>query len=284
MLTPGKGQLLLSMLGVALSHTARLYLKKTDQGLKHFLAQYPQEFGVDGAKGRECVSYFPALQHGGTNNSDLPLNFQTPAQNPIPVGVQAHARRNDTLQGASTPAARLLDPARQQTPARHQTPQPRQNDDEAPQSPKVSSTQPRHDLPETPFNQHGATPSIWGTPGTPTKREAEEQARLKGGPMAGPPGAGRPGQGFMPGQELFTMGWQMPTQTLWPGPTFWPPHATPWTQAAQAEASQAAATAAAALYSRGEGGATGPAPGIAGGPGSAPPHLFPGPTLSLIHI
>lgn len=99
--------------------------------------------------------------------------------------------------------------------------------------------------------------------------------------MGGPPGAGRPGQGFMPGQELFNMGWQMPTQTLWPGPTFWPPHATPWTQAAQAEASQAAATAAAALYSRGEGGATGPAPGIAGGPGSAPPHLFPGPTFDF---
>merc|ERR1719422_2223951 len=36
MQAPGQGQLLLSMLGVALSHNARLFLKKTDQGLKHF--------------------------------------------------------------------------------------------------------------------------------------------------------------------------------------------------------------------------------------------------------
>jgi len=75
MSTPGKGRLLLSMLGVALSVGARAYLKKTDQGLKHFLSQYPQEFSVDGAKGRECIGYLPAIAKGMENNSDLPVDF-----------------------------------------------------------------------------------------------------------------------------------------------------------------------------------------------------------------
>ncbi|CAE7031275.1 cdk2 [Symbiodinium sp. CCMP2592] len=57
---PGKSPLLLSMLGVALSPGSRLYLKKTDQGLKHFLAQHPQEFYVDGSKGREVITYLRA--------------------------------------------------------------------------------------------------------------------------------------------------------------------------------------------------------------------------------
>ncbi|CAJ1424853.1 unnamed protein product [Effrenium voratum] len=57
---PGKAELLLSMLGVALSPGSRLYLKKTDQGLKHFLASYPNEFLVDGSKGRELITYVPA--------------------------------------------------------------------------------------------------------------------------------------------------------------------------------------------------------------------------------
>ncbi|CAK0879828.1 unnamed protein product, partial [Prorocentrum cordatum] len=54
---PGKGQLLLSMLGVALSPGARNYLKKTDQGLKQFLSRYPRQFFVEGAKGRESITY-----------------------------------------------------------------------------------------------------------------------------------------------------------------------------------------------------------------------------------
>mmetsp|Transcript_22352 Transcript_22352/g.51829 ORF Transcript_22352/g.51829 Transcript_22352/m.51829 type:complete len:892 (-) Transcript_22352:49-2724(-) len=56
---PGKSPLLLSMLGVALSPGSRLYLKKTDQGLKHFLASHPSEFLVDGSKGREIITYLP---------------------------------------------------------------------------------------------------------------------------------------------------------------------------------------------------------------------------------
>jgi len=58
----GKSKLLLSMLGVALSPGSRLYLKKTDQGLKHFLSSCPDEFSVDGSKGREIITYLPALR------------------------------------------------------------------------------------------------------------------------------------------------------------------------------------------------------------------------------
>ncbi|CAE8629208.1 unnamed protein product, partial [Polarella glacialis] len=59
---PGaKRRMLLSMLGVTLSSGARAYLKQIDQGLKHFLAQYPSEFGVDGSKGCEYVVYAPQM-------------------------------------------------------------------------------------------------------------------------------------------------------------------------------------------------------------------------------
>jgi RNA recognition motif-containing protein len=54
-----KRRILLSMLGVALSPGARSYLKQMDQGLKHFLSQYPSEFSVDGGKGCEYVTYAP---------------------------------------------------------------------------------------------------------------------------------------------------------------------------------------------------------------------------------
>lgn len=79
MSSPGKGQLLLSMLGVALSSASRLYLKRTNQGLKHFLVQYP-EFSVEGAKGRECVMYLPAIEkHESSPCEHIPSeNVQEP--------------------------------------------------------------------------------------------------------------------------------------------------------------------------------------------------------------
>lgn len=61
MTNPGKSQLLLSMLGVALSPSSRLHLKKTDLGLKHFLSLHPSEFRVEGVKGREMITYLPAM-------------------------------------------------------------------------------------------------------------------------------------------------------------------------------------------------------------------------------
>jgi len=52
---PGRNQLLLSMLGIALSAPARAYLRRANLGLKHFLARLPNEFRVEGPKGCERV-------------------------------------------------------------------------------------------------------------------------------------------------------------------------------------------------------------------------------------
>lgn len=78
----GKGQVLLSMLGVALSPGARMYLKHTDKGLKHLLSQHPEEFLMEGVKGRECISYLPAMAENSDathSNSDLPPNYHEKA-------------------------------------------------------------------------------------------------------------------------------------------------------------------------------------------------------------
>jgi len=54
---PERSELLLSMLGVALSSGAHAYFKNEEQGLKNFLAQFPSEFAIDGDKGSEKVKY-----------------------------------------------------------------------------------------------------------------------------------------------------------------------------------------------------------------------------------
>jgi len=52
---PGQQDLLLSMLGIALSLPARTYLRRVNLGLKHFLARFPTEFRIEGPKGCERV-------------------------------------------------------------------------------------------------------------------------------------------------------------------------------------------------------------------------------------
>merc|ERR1719183_1490336 len=66
----GKGELLLSMLGVALSPAARLCLRKADRGVKSFLAQYPNEFVISGEKGRERIAYVPIQPSKGCQHKD----------------------------------------------------------------------------------------------------------------------------------------------------------------------------------------------------------------------
>lgn len=59
---PGRNQILLSMLGIALSPPARAYLRRANLGLKHFLARFQNEFHVEGPKGCERVLWAGATQ------------------------------------------------------------------------------------------------------------------------------------------------------------------------------------------------------------------------------
>lgn len=58
---PGYENILLSMLGIALSAPAREYLRRANLGLKHFLARFPHEFRVEGPKGCEKVIWTPGM-------------------------------------------------------------------------------------------------------------------------------------------------------------------------------------------------------------------------------
>jgi len=154
MASPGKGQLLLSMLGVALSPVSRMYLKKTDQGLKHFLAQYPHEFRVEGAKGREYITYIPACGAGGQENSDLPAGFTEDCTLPAAHASSSRMRAGAVLNVSGRTVSDSLQPLHL-----------RGDDAKLPQTPQGSG---QVGVNETPKNMK--TPSCWGTPsnwGTP---------------------------------------------------------------------------------------------------------------------
>jgi len=245
MASPGKGQLLLSMLGVALSQGARLYLKKTDQGLKHFLSQFPQEFSVEGAKGRECVSYLPVLAKGG-NNSDLPLNFQgmvhaapaapamprMPAASPGPV---ASRRSNDSNGGPATGSISDL-----------------QKGWEEPAMMVPESPQPMSLLNDTPKGMHGLdTPSNWGTPQQfdglwPQRQSGGAHRYSVTGDSVGGGAAPNPAESqhtFAP--PLYNdswSSWAVPPPEFWPQAGYWPQAGTPhWGQTVSNVAAAAAA-------------------------------------------
>ena len=54
-------------------------LEEDGPRLEELLSQYPAEFSMDGAKGRESISYLPALARGGQDSSDLPADKGTAA-------------------------------------------------------------------------------------------------------------------------------------------------------------------------------------------------------------
>eukprot|EP00403_Amphidinium_massartii_P021247 CAMPEP_0178400922 /NCGR_PEP_ID=MMETSP0689_2-20121128/16037_1 /TAXON_ID=160604 /ORGANISM="Amphidinium massartii, Strain CS-259" /LENGTH=842 /DNA_ID=CAMNT_0020021729 /DNA_START=197 /DNA_END=2725 /DNA_ORIENTATION=- len=233
MSSPGKGQLLLSMLGVALSPGSRAYLKKMDQGLKHFLSQYALEFSVEGAKGRECVAYLPALSEG-MQNSDLPANFgehlAQPSNPLIEYGAVASPAPSPppaVKRGTDGPATGCISDL-----------QPHVDFEAPPESPKVMPT------PGTP-RQAFNTPSDWGTPAPQTGQW--DLGRVSANHRYGPVGAadlpipGAPGLAGLGGprsEPPFTnpldfpppypwlggggAGWSMPP----PPPGCWPP--PPW--------------------------------------------------------
>lgn len=217
MSSPGKGQLLLSMLGVALSQPARLYLKKTDQGLKHFLSHYSNEFTVDGLKGRECVSFLPALAKGG-NNSDLPPGFPETKVAPhftvggtSPVAPPSGNRRSTEGGGATGSIGDLR--KRWEEPAL------------VPESPKVK-------IPDTPHQQHAmATPSDWGTPQLfpGVWNDRQSASALSGQPPSAPSGGlldpcanplVSPAGFYNGGWPSWTAGPQ--PNPMWGATSFWP--------------------------------------------------------------
>jgi len=87
----GQQQILLSMLGIALSEEARAYLRRANLGLKHFLACFPHEFRVEGPKGMEAVCWLSA--------EDMTWTMTIPENVP------------------STPDARLMSPGAKSPPS-----------------------------------------------------------------------------------------------------------------------------------------------------------------------
>mmetsp|Transcript_72640 Transcript_72640/g.135717 ORF Transcript_72640/g.135717 Transcript_72640/m.135717 type:complete len:839 (-) Transcript_72640:234-2750(-) len=219
MSSPGKGQLLLSMLGVALSPGSRAYLKRMDQGLKHFLSQYAMEFTVEGAKGRECVSYLPALRDGGMHNSDLPHGFPLQHQGPA---LTAHPSPQPAKRGTDGPSTGNIGELK---PIR---------DFEVPESPKVMPTP---GTPKAGFN----TPSDWGTPKPQsglwdlgrhrqhlnaaglTEAQLAAAAAHAGGPTNGSSRTDGPLDPLDPPYPWLGLQWGMPGAQGVPG--YWPP---PW--------------------------------------------------------
>mmetsp|Transcript_68370 Transcript_68370/g.142924 ORF Transcript_68370/g.142924 Transcript_68370/m.142924 type:complete len:901 (-) Transcript_68370:270-2972(-) len=148
---PGQHSLLLSMLGVALSGPARAWLKKTDQGLKHFLSQYPNDFSVAGAKGREIITYLP----------NAPSEAVEAATSQETNNAAAAAAAGN---GASTPVASAghgFPQHFQPTTVGGRKPNRVQDSNYVPKSPTPHQIQ--LDAPgETPRGVN--TPSMWGTP------------------------------------------------------------------------------------------------------------------------
>jgi len=92
----GHQELLLSMLGVALSPATRLYLRKGGSGVKQLLAQYPDEFAIIGEKGREKIVRSSVIsQVIGPSSTNGCRNVEEP---PSPLQQASPTQiRHDTL-------------------------------------------------------------------------------------------------------------------------------------------------------------------------------------------
>mmetsp|Transcript_47600 Transcript_47600/g.146659 ORF Transcript_47600/g.146659 Transcript_47600/m.146659 type:complete len:743 (+) Transcript_47600:112-2340(+) len=214
MAEPKNRRLLLSMLGVALSPGARSYLKQMDQGLKHFLAQFPGEFSVEGGKGCEYVTYTPTLNLSeaidGFNSGTASMGATAASSFSRAVGLSAPLRS-----GGTGPE---------------------------PSSPKPAKTPPTDPTPSA--GRGLATPSDWGTPSGPP---------CGSGPYLPPwPPAAGSNLAATGGEANATLWgapstWPMPPPQFWAG---WPPTMyPPWGATAPPEAgSHALGTDAAGGY------------------------------------
>lgn len=175
MALPNKRRLLLSMLGVTLSQGARAYLKHVDQGLKHFLAQFPMEFSVDGVKGCEYVTYTP-LHLSEAIGSHPP--------GPVAPGFQ-RATASTTARSPEVPPA----------------------------SPKPIKS-PEHHISAS-AGRGIATPSDWGTPAPSTWGVPGAAGPwVPPWPGAGTHGGDSSGTGEATGSTDGSMGWNAPSWPL----------------------------------------------------------------------
>lgn len=103
----GQQELLLSMLGVALSPATRLYLRKGGGGVKQLLAQYPNEFAIVGEKGRERIVRSSSV--AGQQCGQLPevngcMKFETPSSPPPATSpLPAHHSTSPHFESPLTP-------------------------------------------------------------------------------------------------------------------------------------------------------------------------------------
>eukprot|EP00927_Polykrikos_kofoidii_P023550 TRINITY_DN21664_c0_g1_i1.p1 TRINITY_DN21664_c0_g1~~TRINITY_DN21664_c0_g1_i1.p1 ORF type:complete len:1133 (-),score=223.70 TRINITY_DN21664_c0_g1_i1:79-3390(-) len=91
---PKKRRLLMSTVGAEMSAGARTYLKHMDQGLKSFLALYPNEFAIEGTQGSEYVHYMPL------NEASDKASFSAPVEK---VGTPKSAKIETTSLAFPTP-------------------------------------------------------------------------------------------------------------------------------------------------------------------------------------
>lgn len=264
MAEPKKRRLLLSMLGVALSPGARSYLKQMDQGLKHFLAQFPHEFSVDGGKGCEYVTYTP-IQLSEAIDNFAPSSFTNAQGGSLSAAGGPGAQYTRAVGSSATPSlgaggaggggAGSGGGAGAAAVARPRSPAPRggavadvNNMPASPKPSKAPSTDPTPSCGRLP-----ATPSNWGTPSSPWGPQ----------PWLPPwPGAAAPPAGFQGGagdpnganaaSAAAAAAWGAPP--AWPLPQFWPglnagwpsSQFSGWCPPTGMEANAAAAAAAAA--------------------------------------
>uniref|UniRef100_A0A7S1FBF7 RRM domain-containing protein n=1 Tax=Noctiluca scintillans TaxID=2966 RepID=A0A7S1FBF7_NOCSC len=97
---PGRHNLLLSMLGIALSPPTRAYLRRANLGLKHFLARFPNEFRVEGPKGCERVIWC----HGVMEPMRQGVLEALAAQQCVSMDVRNDVREPPTTPKVMTPA------------------------------------------------------------------------------------------------------------------------------------------------------------------------------------
>jgi len=164
---------LLSMLGIALSPPARNYLRRLNLGLKHFLTRFP-EFRVEGPKGVERVIWYSE----NANAPQLPVDFGSGCDDATMAALNTRASTESTQD-----SLQLVDIVRPLSQELFDEDIPKQlvlsslprsslevapDDLEEPSTPQVTRAAGAHVQSagaQSGEDPHLTTPSVWGTPG-----------------------------------------------------------------------------------------------------------------------